>query len=182
MDEVIPAQDSPQWFALRDLKRRHAKMPAYKMFEGLKTECFTPMIHRMVVVNGKRMARVEPFIQDLLFVRDTRKHLDSIVESTPQLQYRYKLGAQHTPIIVPAIDMERFKKVVEAVKFPVFYRPEEVLPDMRNRRISIIGGLLDGCEGTLVTVRGSKSRRLLVEIPGQLAASVEVEPEFIRLL
>ena len=53
---------------------------------------------------------------------------------------------------------------------------------MRNRRIRIIGGLLDGYEGSLVTVRGSRVKRLLVEIPMLLAASVEVEPEYIQLL
>ena len=33
-----------------------------------------------------------------------------------------------------------------------------------------------------VTVRGSKRKRLLVEIPMLLAAAVEVEPEYIKLL
>ena len=53
---------------------------------------------------------------------------------------------------------------------------------MRNRRIRIIGGNLDGYEGSLITTRGSKVKRLLVEIPMLLAATVEVETEFIQLL
>ena len=71
-------------------------------------------MHRLVVVGGKRVAQEVPFMQDLLFVKDTKEHLDAIVESTPKLQYRYKLGVQHTPIIVPVADMERFIKAVEA--------------------------------------------------------------------
>ena len=155
---------------MRDLKRRHAKLPAYKMFENLKVQCFTPMVHRLVVM------------QDLLFVKDTREHLDAIVESTPKLQYRYKLGVQHTPIIVPVADMERFIKAVEASDNPKFYSPDEVTPEMRNRKIRIIGGQLDGYTGTLVTTRGSKTKRLLVELPTLLAASIEVEAEYIQLI
>lgn len=120
---------------MRDLKRRHAKLPAYKMFENLKVQCFTPMVHRLVVVGGKRVDQEVPFMQDLLFVKDTREHLDAIVESTPKLQYRYKLGVQHTPIIVPVADMERFIKAVEASDNPKFYSPDEVTPEMRNRKI-----------------------------------------------
>lgn len=182
MNEVQLVQDNPQWFVLRDLKRRHAKMPAYKMFEALKVRYFTPMVHRLVVVNGKRVDQEVPFMQDLLFVKDTREHLDLIVESTPKLQYRYKLGAQHMPIIVPTADMERFIHAVESGDNPKFYSPNEVTPDMVNRKIRIIGGKLDGYTGTLVTTRGSKTKRLLVELPMILAASVEVEAEYIQLI
>lgn len=63
-----------------------------------------------------------------------------------------------------------------------YYRPEEITPAMRNRRIRIIGGPLHGYEGSLVTVRGTTVKRLLVELPMLLAAAVEVEPEFIQLL
>ena len=182
MDEAQSSQDSLQWFAMRDLKRRHAKLPAYKLFENLKVQYFTPMVHRLVVVKGKRIDQEVPFMQDLLFVKDTREHLDLIVESTPKLQYRYKIGVQHTPIIVPTADMERFIHAVEASDNPRFYSPNEVTPDMRNRQIRIIGGQLDGYIGTLVTTRGSKTKRLLVELPTLLAASVEVEPEYIQLV
>lgn len=182
MDETRLAQNNSQWFAMRDLKRRHAKLPAYQLFENLKIPYFTPMVHRLTLVNGKRIAREVPFMQDLLFVKDTREHLDSIVEDTPKLQYRYKLGVQHTPIIVPTADMERFIYAVKSAASPRFYTPNEVTPDMKNRRIRIIGGQLDGYTGTLVTTRGSKTKRLLVELPTLLAASVEVEPEYIELL
>ena len=182
MDEAQSPQESLQWFAMRDLKRRHAKLPAYKLFENLKVSYFTPMVHRLVVVNGKRVDQEVPFMQDLLFVKDTKEHLDSIVEKTPKLQYRYKIGVQHTPIIVPTVEMERFIYAVESSENPKFYSLDEVTPEMINRKIRIIGGKLDGYTGTLVTTRGSKVKRLLVELPSLLAASVEVEAEYIQLV
>lgn len=182
MDEAQSPQESLQWFAMRDLKRRHAKLPAYKLFENLKMSYFTPMVHRLVVVNGKRVDQEVPFMPDLLFVKDTREHLDLIVESTPKLQYRYKIGVQHTPIIVPTAEMERFIYAVESSENPKFYSLNEVTPEMINRKIRIIGGKLDGYTGTLVTTRGSKVKRLLVELPSLLAASIEVEAEYIQLV
>ena len=182
MDEAQSPQERLQWFAMRDLKRRHAKLPAYKLFENLKVSYFTPMVHRLVVVNGKRVDQEVPFMPDLLFVKDTREHLDLIVESTEKLQYRYKIGVQHTPIIVPSAEMERFIYAVESSENPKFYSLNEVTPEMVNRKIRIIGGKLDGYTGTLVTTRGSKVKRLLVELPSLLAASVEVEAEYIQLL
>ncbi len=171
-----------QWFVMRDLKRRNAKHPAYRMFEELHVECFTPMVEALSVVNGHRIRRVVPFMQDLLFVRNTRKAMDFIVDSTPTLQYRYVLGLRHTPMVVRDAEMDRFIRAVRASQSIRYYTPQEVTPSMRSRRIRIIGGPLHGYEGSLVTVRGSKVRRLLVEIPSLLAATVEVEPEYIQLM
>lgn len=182
MDVTQLTTDERQWFVMRDLKRRNAKQPAYLMFKDKGMKYFTPMVHKLVTVNGKREDREVPFMQDLLFVKETRERLDPLVEAIPTLQYRYKLGVQHTPIVVRDTDMERFIKAVETTENPKYYRPEEIPPDMLNRKIRIIGGQLDGYTGTLVTTRGSKTKRLLVELPMLLAAAVEVNTEYIQLI
>ena len=176
------AADARHWFVMRDLKRRNAKLPAYKMCENLGLEYFTPMVHRLVSVHGKRENQEVPFMQDLLFIKENRLKLDPIVENIPTLQYRYIVGVQHTPMVVREKDMERFIHAVRSVESPQYYRPEEITPDMLKRKIRIIGGPLDNYEGFLLTVRGSKVKRLLIELPTFLAASVEVEPEFIQLI
>ena len=51
-----------------------------------------------------------------------------------------------------------------------------------GRMIRIEGGPLDGYEGRLLSIRGSRVKRLIVEIPGLLVAAVEVDPVYIRLL
>lgn len=53
---------------------------------------------------------------------------------------------------------------------------------MCGRKIRIIGGPLDNFEGSLLTVRGSKVKRLLVELPDLLTVGVEVNPEYIQLI
>lgn len=55
-----------QWFVMRDLTRPNAKLPAYKMLEKMKIDFFTPMVHKLVMVKGKREDREVPFIHDLI--------------------------------------------------------------------------------------------------------------------
>mgnify|MGYP000021224664 FL=1 len=169
-----------QWFVMRDLTRPNAKMPAYKMLEKMKIDFFTPMVHKLVMVNGKREDREVPFMQDLIFVHEVQAVIDPIVENVHTFQYRFL--KQRKPMTVRDADMERFIQAVESSEKPKFYRPSEITPDMLSRKIRIIGGQLDGYEGTLLTLRGSKVKRLLVELPTLLAAAVEVQPEFIRLI
>lgn len=181
-ETVVTGDDACQWFVMRDLTRPNAKLPAYKLLDGLNIRTFTPMVWKLMLNHGKRERRQLPFIHDLLFVYASRAELDSVVETTPMLQYRYLRGGYKMPMTVRAADMQRFIHAVVLSSSPQYYRPDEVTPAMRNRRIRIIGGNLDGYEGSLITTRGSKVKRLLVEIPMLLAATVEVETEFIQLL
>lgn len=181
-ETVVTGNDACQWFVMRDLTRPNAKLPAYKLLDGLNIRTFTPMVWKLMLNHGKRERRQLPFIHDLLFVYASRAELDSVVETTPMLQYRYLRGGYKMPMTVRAADMQRFMHAVRFSSSPQYYRPDEVTPSMRNRRIRIIGGNLDGYEGSLITTRGSKVKRLLVEIPMLLAATVEVETEFIQLL
>ena len=169
-----------QWFVMRDLTRHNAKLPAYVMLGKMGIDHFTPMTRKIVTVGGRHESRMVPFMQDLIFAHDSRAALDPIVERVHTFQYRYMKG--RVPMTVRDTDMERFIKAVESTDNPQYYRPEEITPGMLSRRIRIIGGQLDGYEGTLVTTRGSKVKRLLVELPSLLATAVEVQAEYIQLI
>ena len=171
-----------RWFVMRDLKRANAKLPAYKMLAGAGFEVFTPMKWQLVVRGGKRERISVPFMQDLLFIHGRRHDIDPVVRVTPTLQYRFQRNGYCEPMVVRDEDMERFISVATGAESFDYYLPGELTPGMLDRRIRIIGGPLDGCEGTLLTVRGSKTKRLLVELPDLLTVAVEVSPEYIQLL
>lgn len=172
-----------KWYALRDLKRPNALKRAWEMFEDRKMEVFTPKKWVLVTVKGERKPKEVAFIPDLLFVHESRDVLDPVIESTETLQYRFrKYGAQNEPIVVPDDDMERFINAVSVSKSPKYYLPEDITMTMYGREIRIIGGPLNGYEGSLITTRGSKTKRLLVELKGFLAVGVEVDPEYIQLI
>ncbi|MBO5026116.1 MAG: UpxY family transcription antiterminator [Bacteroidaceae bacterium] len=171
-----------QWFVMRDLKRTNAKQPAYRLLAEQQVEVFTPMKWTLVTSRGKKVRKEVPFLQDLVFVHDTREKIDPIVAKCPTLQYRFLRKTYRKPMTVPTSEMERFIHAVSSSESPRYYLPEEITPDMYSRKIRIVGGPLDGYEGCLLTMRGSKVKRLLVELPNLLTAGVEVSPEYIQLV
>ena len=178
-----PTDEPKIWFVMRDLKRSNAHLPAYKLLESLGVTYYTPM-HWVLVTRGSQKKReYRPFISDLLFVHETRKKLDAIVSKIPTLQYRFvKGGAYREAMVVSEAEMNRFMHAVGSVGNPRYYLPSEITSDMCKRRIRIVGGNLDGYEGRLLSVRGSRVKRILVELSNYLVAAVEVNPEYIQLL
>lgn len=172
-----------RWYAMRDLKRSNALLPAYKQLSEMGIQVFTPMVSRLFVRNGKRIRREVPFIQDLLFVNDFRQNLDPIVAKIPTLQYRFKKGGKFCePIVVRDEDMSKFISAVQSSDNPKFYSFDEISALKCGSNIRMIGGVLDGCEGKLKSVRGSKTKSLIIVLPSLLAVSVEINDEFIELL
>lgn len=168
---------------MRDLRPVNAKRPAYKLLREEGFEVFTPMKYRWVTLKGKRIREEFPFMRDLLFVYTLKSQLDPMVEKNPTLQYRFLKGGKYKePMIVRTKEMDRFIKAIKSVDKPVYYTIEEITPKMFGRRVRIIGGPLDGCEGSLLTIRGSKVKRLIVELPGVLATVVEINPELVEIL
>lgn len=166
--------ESPkEWYVLRDLKRANSKTPAYKVLAKEGYEVFTPMETKKI--NGKPILR--PILSDLLFVHSDKASLDIVVNSTPTLQYRYIRGGYRVPMTVPDNQMNDFIKVAstETAQYHI-----DILPSMIGCPIHIVSGPLAGITGSLASIRGKRHKRLLVQIEGLLAASVEVTPEIIK--
>ena len=180
--EHVDTVTNPLWYALRDLSRSHSKNPAYRVLTDEGFEVFTPMTRRLFMEKGRRVSRKVPFMPDLLFVHEARERLDAAVGRLANLQYRFARGGYRLPITVPDRNMEDFIRAVASSDEPRYFRPEEITPKMLGKRVRVIGGGLDGYEGRLLSARGSKRRRLLVEIPTFLTAAVEVSLDLIEIM
>jgi len=182
--DVVPLVTNKlkKWFVMRDLKRWNAQCPAYKQLQDLGITVFTPMIWKLIQIHGKRIRKQVPFMQDMLFVFDSRQVIDPIVERVPTLQYRFLRGTYREPMTVRNEDMERFIKAVGLTENPRYYTPDELTPAMVGKKVRIIGGPLDNYEGRLQKMQGSQVKRLFVELPSLLAVSVEVNPEYIQFV
>ena len=171
------------WYAMRDLKRANALLPAYKQLSEAGMEVFTPMATRLFVRGGKRIRKEIPVMRDLLFVHDCHQNLDPIVAKTPTLQYRFKKGGKPgEPIVVPEEDMTRFIGAVKATDNPRYYSADEISSLMCGRDIRMIGGVLNGYEGKLQIVRGSKTKRLIIMLSSLMAVSLSINDEYVELL
>lgn len=178
----MPPADK-QWFVMRDLRRRNANVIAIHDLAREGVEVFTPMKQMVMTVGGRKRRREVPVIQDLLFVRETKAALDPLVAKYLNLQYRYQRGRSiDEPMCVSDRDMTRFMRAVSATENPIYYTPGELTPSMLGKKIRIVGGPLDSIEGRLLSVKGMRKRRVIVEIPDFIAAAVEVAPEFIQIV
>ena len=176
-----------RWYVLRDLARPNAKNPAYKQLQAMPEmeDCvFIPMKQRMFIESGKRVARLVPYMTDLVFVHKPKETLDPIVRKMQLLQFRYvRGGKQYEAMSVSHIEFERFRYAVMQNENVEYFSYEEVSPQLYGRYIRIIGGQLDGFEGRLMSKRGSKHKRLLVDLQEcNLSAAIEVESEYIQLV
>lgn len=171
------------WFVMRDLKRRNSNTLAIHELGKAGLEVFTPMTQMLMTLGGRRQRRDVPVIQDLLFVHETRATLDQFVAKFPTLQYRYLFGRpQNEPMTVRDNEMEQFIYAVGASESPLYYRPGELTESMYGKKVRIMGGMLDQYEGRLLSVKGLRKRRLIVELPGLITAAVEVEPDYIQIV
>lgn len=175
------------WYVLRDLSRPNAKTPAYKMLQEMpafRNNVFVPMKQHVSTKCGKHVVNLVPYITDLLFVHSCREILDPIISEIPTLQYRYVRGGyQHQAMIVGESAMNDFIKAVEQIDLVQYYRPEDVSARFFGKKIRIIGGHLNGFTGRLMSQRGSKVKRLIIDLEEcQLSAAIQVQPEYIQLI
>lgn len=172
-----------RWFVMRDLKRRNSSSLAVHELANAGFEVFTPLTQMIMTIGGRRQRREVPVIQDLLFIHETREALDPLVARCRTLQYRYVSGhRQNEPMIVRDKEMNQFILAVTSTKTPVYYRPGELTNMMYGKKIRIVGGMLDGFEGRLLSVKGMRKRRLIVEIPGLITAAIEVEADYLQVI
>lgn len=174
-----------QWYVLRDLKRPNAKNPAWRRLSEAGFEVFTPMKTVLSLRGGRKVKEQVPVVSDLLFVHSTRSELDPEIELTETLQYRFMRGAPFgTPMTVGSEEMERFIAAVSTKKNPAYYLPSEIQPAMYGRKVRMIcAGPLNGYVGTLLKVKGSGKKRLIVELESLLTAVVEIEStDYVELI
>ena len=113
-----------------------------------------------------------------------REELAPIIRKINLLQYRYICGGkQYEAMTVRHKDFEKFKQAVKRTDNVEHFSYEEVSPRIYGKQIRIIGGRLNGFEGRLMSKRGSKHKRLLIDLKEcNLSAAFQVESEYIQLL
>lgn len=172
-----------RWFVMRDLSRYNAKTPCYKMLSESGYDVFTPMKWQLEVVNGRKVRVRRPVIPNLLFVRDVESRLEAVTLKYQKLQFIYVRGGRYRePMVVRDSEMDCFMRFAALTDSPEYFSPQEITPEMCGRRVRIVDGPLNGCECRLLTVRGSKVKRLMVELPGLIAVAVEVSPRYIQFI
>lgn len=178
------SEENYQWYVLRDICRPNANLPGYKLLEKEEITYFTPM-HIVIKKKNDINVRIkEPIIKNLLFAYTNKERLDAITSRHQTLQYRFMRGHSiNEPMVVSKREMDRFIYAIESsYSDPIYYTPEEITPEKYGKEVRIIGGNLNGYTGYLLKMRGSKTKRLLVELKSLFVAGVEVEAEYVQFV
>lgn len=169
------------WYAMYAYKReRHAKSELDK--KSIKN--FIPMRYEIRERNGKKERKLVPAVSNLVFVYATHPVMTEFKAQNPYLQYiTQKVGSRRQIIIVPQLQMQEFIKIAEKYEENLsYYKPEEINL-AKGTKVRVHGGAFDGVIGTLLKVKGKRSKRIVVSIPGVTAiAAAYIQPELIEII
>lgn len=175
-------QTEIKWFVMRDLKRPNAKTPGYKQMAELGFEVYTPLQWKVCDKNGRRVRVQCPVIHDLLFIHGVKEEIENAIKNINTMQFRYQRGAYLCPMVVPDREMEMFLKASGAASDIKFCTPDEITPAMLGREVKVVGGAIDGVQGKIIKIRGSKNRHILIELPGLVSAVVKIASDLIEFV
>lgn len=171
--------DKPFWFVMVAYKR---ELPACESLTQRGMEAFVPM-QTVVRERAGRKTRLQvPAIATVVFVHDTWTRLMEAKKEMAYLKFRMcdtSEGREY--LIVPDGQMRDFIRVCQSSGDLQFLEPGE-LTISRGTRVRILGGPLDGVEGTFQRVKGKRSRRLVVTLDGFCGVAAEVSPDLVELL
>ncbi len=170
------------WFAMSAPYCR--ELEAKRLLDNRSIENFIPMCYKVSVKQNKKTRVLVPAIHNLIFVRTTRPIIKETKQQIPILQYITRTdNGKNIPVIVPDMQMQQFITVSKTNSEQLIYlRPEEINLK-KGTRVRILGGTFDGVEGIFVKIKGIRSRRVVVVIPGITAVvTAEIQPDLIEVI
>ena len=169
------------WYALRVSYSRELKVQSRLNELGIRT--FVPMVWKNTVSGGKQEKKLVPAVGNLCFVLWDRASIEEYISSYGEDSpvHFYWDRTANSPVVVPHKAMEDFITVASAVDQDILYI-QEILGKLREgQKVVVTDGPFKGVRGKVVRIR--KSRRVIVELPGLLAAATTyIPPQALQII
>lgn len=175
-------EEEPKWFVMNAYKNEKKAEDLLCGNDGL--EYFVPKRYVARKYQGKMKRVLVPVIPNLVFVHARYDEVESFKLRCPYLRYATcRIDGANRILKVPDVQMENFIKAASHYEEDLtYYSPDEIQLE-KGTRVRVIGGVFNGVEGTLVKVKGKRSKRVVISVDGVVALSVaEIEPELIQVL
>ncbi len=176
------AKEEKPWYVMRAYKNERKAEERLSGEHGL--EFFVPKQQVLRTYNGKKIRCLVPVISSLIFVHATQQEIIAFKKDLyNDLQFVvWKREGEQPYLTVPAKQMKSFIEVCrQKEKVVTFYKPEEIQLD-KGQKVRVHGGTFDNVEGYFVKVARRRSRQLVVIIPEVLAASTEIDPDYLEII
>lgn len=151
------------------------RLYGYEIVQDMVRKFFMPMKESVIVRAGKRIRKISPAIPDIFFVNDTISHIDEIVRRNIGVEYLYIKGHPYRqPVVIRDEEMDNFIAATTASQRVTYHTAsDDNLARIIGRHVRIPHN--DGwIEGELLTVRGSRYRRLRVSLRDCLVAYIDL--------
>lgn len=171
----------PMWYAMRATYGRNLKAKA--MLEDHALEAFVPQFP--AASGGARGASTERLaVKDLTFVYASFSQIMAIKRQIPYLHFMMEPCEQGTrPMIIPQGQMDAFRLAIEHYYDGLRYASIEDINLKQGTRVRIHGGILDQQEAYFVKVRGTRAKRICLQVGGLFAITLEAHQlKFIEAL
>ena len=175
MNTIAACQPELEWYPLRVTYSRELKVREILDNEGV--ECFIPMTVKTETVNGQRIRKTVPAINNLCFARGSRTMLETVFLEKGMKEYVSFIWERATrkPIVVRDKAMADFIKVSETRYEDIVFLLDVSSKLRAGQRVRVMSGPFAGVEGIVVRVK--RSRRVMVELPGMLAVATGYIPD-----
>lgn len=183
-----PVKEKKQWYVMRAYKNEK-RAEERLSDEEFGLEYFIPKQRVLRTLNGKKVMCSVPVIHSLLFVYATHREIvDFKHYCYNDLQFvTWMSDGVQVYLTVPVNQMDSFMKVCKQREQEVhFYRPSEInmgkISLEKGKKVRVHGGPFDQVEGYFMKVARKRKRQLVVIIPDLLAATTEVDPDYLELI
>lgn len=168
---------------MRVYKRELQAEEALKGPRGL--EHFIPKMISTRTRHGKEEQVLIPSIPGVAFVHANRKAIRQFKEYYPLMHYFYQkshIGLEK-PLTVPEKEMKNFIIIASKMMEDINYHDPDEIQLCMGDKVRITDGVFAGLEGTLLRLKGKRSKRVVVKIEGVVAiSSAEISKDFIERL
>ena len=145
---------------------------------------FIPKQKVIRTYQGKKVITTEPVIHSLVFVFASQKQIVNFKRYIfNDLQFvSWKRDNSTNYLTVPSDEMDNFIRMCTQKEQEVtFYTPADIQVE-KGQKVRVHGGTFDKMEGILVKTYKKRNKQLVVIIPDILAASANVDPEYLEIL
>lgn len=154
--------------------KMHHEKKVRDQLKAMGIEQFLPVQEEFRQWSDRRKKVERVLIPMMIFVRANPSEQREVIALPSVIRY-LTLRGEHTPTEIPAVQMERFRFMLDHSESAVTFSVEDLRP---GEKVRVIKGSLAGLEGELVTINGSARVAIRIEQLG--CAVVEICPSMVE--
>lgn len=175
--------DIEKWYVIATRTVRQEEKIRDELIEaGFRSH--VPMRYDTRRVRGQEQRTMVPAIAGLIFARGSYNDLRTYIDEKAKIRFSLRKSTfsnKQDYLTVRDSVMERFIEFTNIRQENIVYFKPDELDLKAGETIRIKGGFYDGKEATIMRIKGKRNKHYVVQIPGVLAAAIEIKPDMVEI-